>query len=448
MASAAEQLAANMNFGSFAKATELHKRIWFTLMAMVVYRLGTYIPIPGIDPVAFQAAFSGQAKGILGMFNMFSGGAVERMAIFALNVMPYISASIIVQLMGSVYPPWEKLRKEGGEAGRKTLNQYTRYLTVVLAVMQSFGIAVSLSQSPGLVENPGLFFIVATVVTLTGGTMFLMWLGEQITSRGVGNGISLIIFAGIVAVLPQYIFQSLELTRTGAMNVGALFLIVVLVVVVTIAIVFMERSQRRLLVQYPKRQQGNRMVGGDTSFLPLKINTSGVIPPIFASSLLLLPATVMGFAATADLPEWLQWMPGMVGQLQHGQPLFMVLYGALIVFFCFFYTSVVFNPDDTAENLRKYGGFLPGIRPGKRTAEYLDFVLTRLTVIGAAYITLVCLLPEAMIGFMNIQFYMGGTSLLIVVSVTMDTVAQIQSHLLAHQYEGLIKKSKLRGGRR
>ncbi|WP_397422259.1 preprotein translocase subunit SecY [Phenylobacterium sp.] len=448
MASAAEQLAANMNFGSFAKATELHKRIWFTLMAMVVYRLGTYIPIPGIDPVAFQAAFSGQAKGILGMFNMFSGGAVERMAIFALNVMPYISASIIVQLMGSVYPPWEKLRKEGGEAGRKTLNQYTRYLTVVLAVMQSFGIAVSLSQSPGLVENPGLFFIVATVVTLTGGTMFLMWLGEQITSRGVGNGISLIIFAGIVAVLPQYIFQSLELTRTGAMNVGALFLMVVLVIVVTVAIVFMERSQRRLLVQYPKRQQGNRMVGGDTSFLPLKINTSGVIPPIFASSLLLLPATVMGFAATADLPEWLQWMPGIVGQLQHGQPLFMVLYGALIVFFCFFYTSVVFNPDDTAENLRKYGGFLPGIRPGKRTAEYLDFVLTRLTVIGAAYITLVCLLPEAMIGFMNIQFYMGGTSLLIVVSVTMDTVAQIQSHLLAHQYEGLIKKSKLRGGRR
>jgi preprotein translocase subunit SecY len=448
MASAAEQLAANMNFGSFAKATELHKRIWFTLMAMVVYRLGTYIPIPGIDPVAFQAAFAGQAKGILGMFNMFSGGAVERMAIFALNVMPYISASIIVQLMGTVYPPWEKLRKEGGEAGRKSLNQYTRYLTVVLAVMQSFGIAVSLSQSPGLVEDPGLFFIVATVVTLTGGTMFLMWLGEQITSRGVGNGISLIIFAGIVAVLPQYIVQSLELTRTGAMNAGALVVIALLVVAVTMAIVFMERSQRRLLVQYPKRQQGNRMVGGDTSFLPLKINTSGVIPPIFASSLLLLPATVMGFAATANLPEWMQWLPGAVGQLQHGQPLFMVLYGALIVFFCFFYTSVVFNPDDTAENLRKYGGFMPGIRPGKRTAEYLEFVLTRLTVIGAAYITLVCLLPEIMIGFFNVQFYMGGTSLLIVVSVTMDTVAQIQSHLLAHQYEGLIKKSKLRGGRR
>ena len=448
MASAAEQLAANMNFGAFAKATELHKRIWFTLMAMVVYRLGTYIPIPGIDTVAFQSAFSGQAQGILGMFNMFSGGAVERMAIFALNVTPYISASIIVQLMGTVYPPWEKLRKEGGEAGRKTLNQYTRYLTVVLAILQSFGIAVGLSRSAGLVENPGLFFIVSTVVTLTGGTMFLMWLGEQITSRGVGNGISLIIFAGIVAVLPQHIFQSLELTRTGAMNIGALLLIVVLVIAITMAIVFMERSQRRLLVQYPKRQQGNRMVGGDTSFLPLKINTSGVIPPIFASSLLLLPATVMGFAATANLPDWLQWLPVAVGQLQHGQPLFMVLYGALIIFFCFFYTSVVFNPDDTAENLRKYGGFMPGIRPGKRTAEYLEYVLTRLTVIGAAYITLVCLVPEILIGFFNAKFYMGGTSLLIVVSVTMDTVAQIQSHLLAHQYEGLIKKSKLRGGKR
>ncbi len=448
MASAAEQLAANMNFGAFAKATELHKRIWFTLIAMVVYRLGTYIPIPGIDPVQFQQAFSGQSQGILGMLNMFSGGAVERMAVFALNVMPYISASIIVQLLGTVYAPWEKLRKEGGEAGRKTLNQYTRYLTVVLAILQSFGIAVSLMQSQGLVENPGLFFLVSTVVTLTGGTMFLMWLGEQITSRGVGNGISLIIFAGIVAVLPQYIFQALELTRTGAMNVGALFMIALLVVGITVAIVFMERSQRRLLVQYPKRQQGNRMFGGDTSFLPLKINTSGVIPPIFASSLLMLPVTVMGFAAAGDLPEYMQWLPFAVGQLQHGQPLFVLLYGALIVFFCFFYTSVVFNPEDTAENLRKYGGFLPGIRPGKRTAEYLDFVLTRLTVIGAAYITAVCLIPEIMISFFNAKFYMGGTSLLIVVSVTMDTVAQIQSHLLAHQYEGLIKKSKLRGRKR
>src|SRR4029453_1500867 len=320
MASAAEQLAANLNFEAFQKATELHKRIWFTLVAMVVYRLGPFIPIPGIDAAAFQAAFSGQAQGILGMFNMFSGGAVQRMAIFALNVMPYISASIIVQLLGTVYPPWEKLRKEGGEAGGKRLNQYPRYLTVVLAIFQSFGIAVGLSQSPGLVENPGLFFIISTVVTLTGGTMFLMGLGGQITSRGVGNGISLIIFAGIVAVLPQYLIQALELTRTGSMTSGTLLLMVVLVVAVTVAIVFMERSQRRLLVQYPKRQVGNRMFGGDTSFLPLKINTSGVIPPIFASSLLLLPATVMGFAATANLPEWMQWLPVAVGQLQHGQP--------------------------------------------------------------------------------------------------------------------------------
>ncbi|WP_340645378.1 preprotein translocase subunit SecY [Phenylobacterium sp.] len=447
MASAAEQLAANMNFGAFAKATELHKRIGFTIMAMVVYRLGTYIPIPGIDINAFASAFQGQSQGILGMFNMFSGGAVERMAIFALNVGPYISASIIVQLLGTVYPPWEKLRKEGGEAGRKTLNQYTRYLTVLLALLQSFGIAVGLQNSQGLVNNPGVFFLVSTVVTLTGGTLFLMWLGEQITSRGVGNGVSLIIFAGIVAVLPRGIFQMFSMTRTGALPAVALFLITALAIGVVLVIVFMERSQRRLLVQYPKRQQGNRMFGGDTSFLPLKINTAGVIPPIFASSLLLLPATAMSFLANADLPSYLQWMPTVVGQLQHGRPAFMVLYGALIMFFCFFYTSVVFNPDDTAENLRKYGGFLPGIRPGKRTAEYLDFVLTRLTVVGAIYITIVCLLPEALIAFYNAPFYLGGTSILIVVSVTMDTVTQIQSHLLAHQYEGLIKKSKLRGGR-
>jgi preprotein translocase subunit SecY len=446
MASAAEQLAANMNFEAFQKATELHKRIWFTLGAMIVYRLGAYIPIPGIDINAFAQAFQGQAKGILGMFNMFSGGAVSRMAVFALNVMPYISASIIVQLLGTVYPPWEKLRKEGGEAGRKQLNQYTRYLTVALAVFQSFGIAMGLQASTGVVEHPGVFFIMSTVVTLTGGTMFLMWLGEQITSRGVGNGVSLIIFAGIVAVLPRYVNQAFELAHTGGMSGGGLLVIGILVIAVTVAIVFMERAQRRLLVQYPKRQVGNRMFGGDTSFLPLKINTSGVIPPIFASSLLLLPSTVMGLAAnSANLPSWAQWLPSLTGQLQHGRPLFMVLYGALIIFFCFFYTSVVFNPDETAENLRKYGGFMPGIRPGKRTAEYLDYVLTRLTVIGAAYIALVCLLPEALIGFYNAPFYMGGTSILIVVSVTMDTVTQIQSHLLAHQYEGLIRKSKLRG---
>ncbi|WP_374579558.1 preprotein translocase subunit SecY [Phenylobacterium sp.] len=447
MASAAEQLAANMNFGAFQKASELHKRIWFTLIALVVYRLGTYIPIPGIDPAAFAQAFQGQAQGILGMFNMFSGGAVERMAIFSLNVMPYISASIIVQLLGTVYPPWEKLRKEGGEAGRKTLNQYTRYLTVLLALVQSGAIATGLQNSPNLVLNPGLFFMASTIVTLTGGTMFLMWLGEQITSRGVGNGVSLIIFAGIVAVLPQGVWQMFTMTRTGSLSAFAMFSIIALAIAVVFAIVFIERAQRRLLVQYPKRQQGNRMFGGDTSFLPLKINTAGVIPPIFASSLLLLPTTAMGFLATADLPAWAQWLPGLVGQLQHGRPAFMVLYAVLIIFFCFFYTSVVFNPEDTAENLRKYGGFLPGIRPGKRTAEYLDYVLTRLTVIGAAYITIVCLMPEALIGYFKAPFYLGGTSILIVVSVTMDTVTQIQSHLLAHQYEGLIKKSKLRGGR-
>ena len=447
MASAAEQLAANMNAGAFARATELHKRLWFTLGALIMYRLGTYIPIPGIDPAHFASAFTGQAKGILGMFNMFSGGAVQRMAIFSLNVMPYISASIIVQLMATIYTPWEKLKKEGGEAGRKTLNQYTRYLTVLLALVQSFGIAMGLQNSPGLVDQPGLFFILSTMATLSGGTLFLMWLGEQITSRGVGNGISLIIFAGIVAVLPRAIWQLLSLTRTGSMNPLMLLAIVVIAIAVVLFIVFIERAQRRLLVQYPKRQVGNRMYGGDSSFLPLKINTAGVIPPIFASSLLLLPATIMGFLSQANLPSWAQWVPLAVGQLQHGQPAFMVMYGLMIIFFSFFYTSIVFNPEDTAENLRKYGGFLPGYPPGKRTAAYLDYVLTRLTVIGAGYITIVCLLPEAATSAFGPSVYLGGTSILIVVTVTMDTVAQIQSHLLAHQYEGLIKKSKLRGGR-
>jgi preprotein translocase subunit SecY len=447
MASAAEQLAANLNFGAFQRATELQKRILFTLGALLVYRLGTYIPIPGIDTVAFQQAFSGQAGGILGMFNMFSGGAVERMAVFALNVTPYISASIIVQLMGTVYGPWEKLRKEGGEAGRKQLNQYTRYLTLVLALIQSFGIAMGLQNTQGLVPDPGPFFVISTVATLTGGTMFMMWLGEQITSRGVGNGISLIIFAGIVAALPRAVMQLLSLTRTGEFSAFGLLFIFVMALAVVYFIVFMERAQRRILVQYPKRQQGNRMFGGESSFLPLKVNTAGVIPPIFASSLLLLPTTVMGFAASGNLPEWLSFLPALTGQLQHGQPLFMLTYGLLIIFFCFFYTSIVFNPEETAENLRKYGGFLPGIRPGKRTAEYLDYVLTRLTVIGAAYITLVCLLPEALSANFGPTVYLGGTSILIVVTVTMDTVAQIQSHLLAHQYEGLIKKSRLKGGK-
>ena len=446
MASAAEQLAANLNFGAFQKATELHKRIYFTLIVLVVYRLGTYLPIPGIDAGAFAAAFQGQSQGILGMFNLFSGGAVERMAVFALNVGPYISASIIVQLLGAIYPPWEKLRKEGGEAGRKTLNQYTRYLTVVLAVIQAAAIAASLQASPGLVVSPGPFFTLSTIVTLTGGTMLLMWLGEQITSRGVGNGVSLIIFAGIVAGLPTGVMQLLTVMRTGQMSSFGGVMILILAIAVVFAIVFMERSQRRILVQYPKRQQGNRMFGGETSFLPLKVNTAGVIPPIFASSLLLLPATTMGFLATANLPQWLQWLPGAVGQLQHGQPVFMLCYGALIVFFCFFYTSIVFNPDETAENLRKYGGFLPGISPGKRTAAHLDYVLTRITVLGAAYITIVCVVPEFVIAQTGLNMmFLGGTSLLIVVNVTVDTITQIQSHLLAHQYGDLIKKAKLKG---
>jgi preprotein translocase subunit SecY len=449
MASAAEQLAANLNFGAFQRATELQKRIGFTLIALVIYRLGTYVPIPGIDAAQFAAQFQQNSQGILGMFNMFSGGAVERMAIFALNVMPYISASIIVQLLQTVYPPWEKLKKEGGEAGRKQLNQYTRYLTVVLALFQSFGTALGMQN---VALDPGPFFIASTVVTLTGGTMFLMWLGEQITSRGVGNGISLLIFAGIVAVLPRSVWQLFEQAQVGSISPMVLFGLLGMAIAVVLFIVFMERSQRRLLIQYPKRQQGNRMVGGESSFLPLKINTAGVIPPIFASSLLLLPTTVVTMmAGQTNPPEWMQVIQPVMAQLQHGRPLFMALYGALIIFFCFFYTSIVFNPEETAENLRKYGGFMPGIRPGKRTAEYLDFVLTRLTVIGAGYIALVCLLPEMMVSFMNAPataMALGGTSILIVVSVTMDTVAQIQSHLLAHQYEGLIKKSKLRGGKR
>ena len=447
MASAAEQLAANINIGSFTRATDLHKRLWFTLGAMIVYRLGTYIPIPGIDPAAFARAFSGQAKGILGMFNMFSGGAVQHMAIFSLNVMPYISASIIVQLMGTIYPPWEKIRKEGGEAGRKQMNQYTRYLTVVLALVQSFGIAMGLTHSQGVVLDSGLFFVISTVATLSGGTLFLMWLGEQVTTRGVGNGVSLIIFAGIVSRLPAGITQALSLARSGQIGPFVLVMMAALAVGVILFIVFMERAQRRLLVQYPKRQVGNRMYGGDSSFLPLKINTAGVIPPIFASSLLLLPATALGFISAAKLPAWAQFVPSLVGQLQHGQPLFIIVYAAMIIFFTFFYTSIVFNPEETAENLRKYGGFMPGIRPGKRTADYLDYVLTRLTVIGAAYIAIVCVLPEVISGYVSPQFYIGGTSILIVVTVTMDTVAQIQSHLLAHQYEGLIKKSKMRGGK-
>ena len=444
MTSAAEQLAANLNFGSFAKAEELKKRIWFTLAALLVYRLGTFIPLPGINPAAFAETFKHQAGGILGMFNMFAGGAVERMAIFALNIMPYISASIIMQLMSSMDKRLVALKKEG-EQGRKQINQYTRYLTVVLAAFQAYGIAIGLEGSQSsvgsVVVEPGMFFRVSTVVTLVGGTMFLMWLGEQITQRGVGNGISLIIFAGIVAALPSAMVGLFELARTGSLSTFLLIALLALMLAVVAVIVFMERAQRRLLIQYPKRQVGNRMFQGDSSHLPLKLNSSGVIPPIFASSLLLLPITAASFMAGQG-PEWLNTVVAALGR---GQPLHLVVFVVLIVFFAFFYTAVVFNPQETAENLRKYGGFIPGIRPGQRTAEYIDYVLTRITVVGAIYLAAVCVLPEFLISYAAVPFYFGGTSLLIVVSVTMDTVAQIQSHLLAHQYEGLIKKAKLRG---
>ena len=444
MASAAEQLAANLNFGAFGKAEELKKRIWFTLGALLVFRLGTYIPLPGINPEALAQAFDRQAGGVLGLFNMFAGGAVERMAIFALGIMPYISASIIIQLMTSVIPTLEQLKKEG-EQGRKIINQYTRYGTVLLACVQAYGISVGLEGSSGIVTDPGMFFRLSTVITLVGGTMFLLWLGEQITARGIGNGTSLIIFAGIVANLPSAISGTLELGKTGALSTGLILAILVLALVLIAFIVFMERAQRRLLIQYPKRQIGNKMFQGDTSHLPLKLNTAGVIPPIFASSLLLLPATAAGFSNQTTLPSWATTILAALG---HGQPLYMLLYASLIIFFAFFYTAIVFNPKDTADQLKKHSGFIPGIRPGERTAEYIDYVLTRITLVGALYMTIVCLLPEFLISATGVPFYLGGTSLLIVVSVTLDTVAQIQGHLIAHQYEGLIKKSKLRGGKR
>ncbi len=448
MASAAEQLAANLNFGVLAKATDLKKRIWFTLGALIVYRLGTWIPLPGVDPHVLGDLFKQSGGGMLGMFDMLAGGALHRMTIFALNIMPYISASIILQLMTTVVPSLEAVKKEG-EAGRKKINQYTRYLTVVIAIFQSYGIAVGLESMSGsrgaavMIDNHLLFRFTA-VVTLTGGTLFLMWLGEQITARGIGQGTSLIIMAGIVAELPVAIKNTLELGRTGALPVLVIIGILIMSVVVIGFIVFMERAQRRIIVQYPKRQVGNKMFGGESSHLPLKVNTSGVIPPIFASSILLMPVTIAQFAAQGGGSDWLTSFAAVMGR---GQPLYITMYLALIVFFSFFYTAVVFNPVDTAENLKKYGGFIPGIRPGKNTADYLDYVLTRLTVVGAAYLSILSILPELLISKWSVPFYFGGTSLLIVVSVTMDTVAQVQSHLLAHQYEGLIKKSRLRGRR-
>ena len=444
MASPTDRMAAGSGFGALAKADELKKRLWFTVGALIIYRLGTYLPLPGINPGALADIFSQQSSGILGMFDMFSGGALGRMTIFALNIMPYITASIIMQLMTAIVPSLEALKKDG-EGGRKTINQYTRYLTVLLASVQGYGIAVALEAASGVVGDPGMFFRLTTVVTLVGGTLFLMWLGEQITSRGVGNGISLIIFSGIVAELPTALAGTLELGRTGALSSILIVLLFVMAAAVIAFIVFIERSVRKIVVQYPKRQHGNKVFGGDQSFLPLKINVPGVIPPIFASSLLLMPVSLINLSGgQAGGAEWLVTLNALLG---HGQPLYLAVYIGMIVFFAFFYTAIVFNPEDTADNLRKYGGYVPGIRPGKSTADYLDFVLTRLTVLGAAYLAAVCILPEILISQYAVPFYFGGTSLLIVVTVTLDTVGQIQSHLLAHQYEGLVKKSRLKGRR-
>ena len=445
MASAAEQLAANLNLGVLSRATELKKRLWFTLGALIVYRLGTYIPVPGVDASVMADILRQHGGGVLGMFDMFTGGALGRMTVFALNIMPYISASIIVQLMTAAIPSWEALKKEG-ESGRKKLNQYTRYLTVLIAIFQAYGIAVGLEGMQGAmgaspVYAGGTFFRLSAVITLVGGTMFLMWLGEQITARGIGNGISLIIFAGIVANLPHAFVSTLELGRTGALSTPFIIFFLLVALAVIAFVVFMERAQRRIPVQYPKRQVGNRMFGGDSTHLPLKLNTAGVIPPIFASSLLLLPATFAGFAGAGQGED--TWLSRAAQWLAHGQPLYMGLYVALIIFFAFFYTAVVFNPQETAENLKKNGGFVPGIRPGQATADYFDRVLTRLTLVGAIYLCIVCLIPEFLISQFGVPFYFGGTSLLIIVSVTMDTVAQVQSHLFAHQYQGLIRKARL-----
>ena len=444
MASAAEQMATGLNLGVLGKATELKKRIWFTLAALVVYRIGTYIPVPGVDAAVMGELLQQHGGGILGMFDMFSGGALGRMTVFALNIMPYISASIIVQLMSAAIPTLETLKKEG-ESGRKKLNQYTRYLTVLIAMFQAYGISVGLEGMHGAagsaVIDPGWFFRVSSVVTLVGGTMFLMWIGEQITARGVGNGTSLIIFAGIVANLPHALATLLELGRTGALSPVFILAFIVIAAAVIAFIVFMERAQRRIVVQYPKRQVGTRMFGGDSTHMPLKVNTAGVIPPIFASSILLIPATIAGFGNSSPNSA-LSWI---AQQLGHGQPLYLAIYAGMIIFFSYFYTAVVFNPVETADNLKKYGGFIPGIRPGSNTAAYFDRVLTRLTTVGAIYLCIVCLLPEILISRYGVPFYFGGTSLMIIVSVTMDTVTQIQSHLLAHQYEGLIRKARVKG---
>jgi len=449
MASAAEQLAANINFGALSKATELKQRIWFTLWMLVVYRLCTFVPLPGLDPIAMNELYTRSSGGILGMLNLISGGALERMSIVALNVMPYITSSIIVQLMTALSPTMAALKKEG-ESGRKKINQITRYGTVAICILQGYGIAVGLEnwgQSDGIsaVTDPGYFFRFSVVITLVGGTLFLMWLGEQITSRGIGNGVSLIITAGIVAAIPSGLTQLLEMGRTGALSSSAIIGFFIISILVVAGIVFMERAQRRILIQYPKRQVGKRVSQREASHLPLKLNTAGVIPPIFASSLLLMPLTLvqfMGQGGDANVQNMLQ---NVSTWLRHGSPAYMALYAVGIIFFCFFYTTIIFNPEETSDNIKRQGGFVPGIRPGQKTAEFFEYTLTRLTVLGAAYLTLICLLPEWLITEMGINFYFGGTSLLIVVNVTMDTVAQIHGHLLAHQYDGLIKKARLRG---
>ncbi|MCC2979678.1 MULTISPECIES: preprotein translocase subunit SecY [unclassified Sphingomonas] len=446
MASAADQMAQNISLAKFAQATDLKKRLWFTIGALIVFRLLSYVPLPGIDPTGLAALAQQTKGGVLDFFNTFSGGALERASLIALGVMPYITASIVVQLATSLSPQLAAIKKEG-ESGRKKLNQYTRYGTVLLTAIQGYVIATGL-EAGGAVVEPGMLFRVAAVISLIGGTMFLMWIGEQITSRGIGNGISLIIMAGIVAHLPTTLVNLLEGGRTGSMSPAVVIAIILAVVGLVLFICFMERAQRRILIQYPKRQTA-RGVQADRSHLPLKINTAGVIPPIFASSLLLLPLTITQFAGNRVSGEswWGDLIISLNQYLQHGSPIYMLLYGAGIIFFSFFYTAVVFNPEETAENLKRYGGFIPGIRPGKNTEQYFDYVLTRITVIGAAYLAVICLLPEYLVSALSIPFYLGGTSLLIVVNVTMDTVTQIQSHLLAHQYGDLIKKAKLKGGR-
>ena len=452
MASAAEQMAANISLAGFAKATELKKRIWFTLGALVLFRFLSFVPMPGIDPRAMASLFNTQRGGVLDFFNTFSGGSLERMSIIALGVMPYITASIVVQLGATLYGPWQALKKEG-ETGRKKLNQYTRYLTVLLTTVQGYWIAVGLetlgaAQGIGAVVEPGMMFRVAATISLVGGTLFLMWIGEQITSRGIGNGVSLIIMAGIVATLPRALAQLFEGGRTGTMDPLIVATIVALAVGLVLFICFVERAQRRVPIQYPKRQTARGMMQPERSHLPIKINIAGVIPPIFASSLLLMPLTVLQMAGARSSPDSGDWLITISTFLQHGSPAYLLLYGAGIAFFCFFYSAVQFNSEETAENLKRHGGFIPGIRPGKATENYFDYLISRVTVTGAAYLVLICLIPEILFSQAGVPFYLGGTSLLIVVNVTMDTVAQIQSHLIAHQYGDLIKKAKLKTSRK